>query len=259
MTGIKITDSQIATVGTTSTEPSLPDWYVLARDSDFKWEEDLDGSGYWHYIGTAGKVAIPHIIQGKEVTSYRDMFANTSVSGVFSNNQNVTDMSYMFDGSTTTHLDLKYLDTSSVTNMRGMFKYSQAIDINLSKFDTRNVTDMCCMFYGSQVIHLDLFRFKTSNVTNTSYMFFKSQSQTLNISSFDISNVTNMYAMFYDSQAITLNLSSFDTSKVATMRAMFTYSQATTGYARTQEEADKFNSLASKPSRLVFKVKPVAN
>ena len=53
----------------------------------------------------------------------------------------------------------------------------------------------------------------------------------------------------------TEDLSSFDTSKVTNMSGMFSYSKATIGYARTQTDADKFNSSSSKPSKLVFVVK----
>ncbi len=61
--------------------------------------------------------------------------------------------------------------------------------------------------------------------------------------------------MFRDSQATTLDLSSFDTSNVTNMGDMFLSSQATTGYARTQTDADNFNSSSNKPSALTFVVK----
>lgn len=64
-----------------------------------------------------------------------------------------------------------------------------------------------------------------------------------------------MIQMFANSKATTLDLSSFDTSKVTDMSFMFSNSAATTGYARTQTDADKFNSTSYKPSRLNFIVK----
>lgn len=64
-----------------------------------------------------------------------------------------------------------------------------------------------------------------------------------------------MMAMFTYSQATSLDLSSFDTSSVTNMMTMFYLSQATTGYARTQADADKFNSSSNKPAGLVFVVK----
>lgn len=68
-------------------------------------------------------------------------------------------------------------------------------------------------------------------------------------------NVTNTTAMFYGSQATSLDLSSFDASNVTTMNNMFRNSKATIGYARTQADADRFNSSSSKPSTLNFVVK----
>ena len=55
--------------------------------------------------------------------------------------------------------------------------------------------------------------------------------------------ITNMDRMFYNSQATTLDLSSFDTSNVTNMSNMFASSKVTSGYARNQTEADKFNNL----------------
>ena len=61
--------------------------------------------------------------------------------------------------------------------------------------------------------------------------------------------------MFYGSQATSLDLSSFDTSSVTNMNGMFAESQVTTGYAKTCEEAAKFNRSYRKPSGLTFTVK----
>ena len=88
-----------------------------------------------------------------------------------------------------------------------------------------------------------------------SSMFRSSKATSLDLSNFDTSNVTNMDTMFYDSKATTLDLSSFDTSKVTDMGWMFTRAKATTGYARSQEDADRFNASSHKPSELTFVVK----
>ena len=88
-----------------------------------------------------------------------------------------------------------------------------------------------------------------------SSMFGYTLVETLDLSSFDTSNVTNMSYMFFKSAATTLDLSSFDTSNVIYMDAMFGNSKATTGYARTQNDANKFNNSSGKPSGLTFVVK----
>ena len=64
-----------------------------------------------------------------------------------------------------------------------------------------------------------------------------------------------MRSMFYNSKVTSLDLSSFDTSKVTDMNRMFWEAKATTGYARTQADADKFNASSDKPSTLTFVVK----
>ena len=210
----------------------IPSYYVMAQDSDFSGT----ANGKFKYIGSHEYVIIPHVIKGVNVTSYSEMFRDnesTILKGVASDNPNVTDMSHMFRSSQATTLDLSSFDTSSVTDMSFMFNNSQATTLDLSNFDTSSVTTMYIMFQNNRATTLDL-------------------------SSFDTSNVTNMNRMFQDSQATTLDLSSFNTSKVyswGNMTNMFYGSKATTGYARTQVDADRFNASSGKPSKLTFVVK----
>jgi surface protein len=228
----------------------------LAQDDDF-----VKVNNRWVYRGSELEIEIPHIIQGEKVTSYDYMFSGTGsylatpVTRVVSNNKSVTSMRYMFYNSSATTLDLSSFDTSSVTDMNYMFSGSSATTLDLSSFDTSNVTTMSGMFRNSSATTLDLSSFDTSNVTNMSQMFRDSSASTLDLSSFDTSKVTNMGYMFYGSSASTLDLSSFDTSNVTNMLGMFQNSQATTGYARTQADADRFNNSSGKPSALVFVVK----
>ncbi|WP_368667998.1 BspA family leucine-rich repeat surface protein, partial [Pseudomonas sp. Kh13] len=88
------------------------------------------------------------------------------------------------------------------------------------------------------------------------YMFGYSSATSLDLSSFDTSSVTNMRCMFRYCSATSLDLSSFDTSSVTDMSYMFRYCSATIGYARTQADADRFNTSSYKPAGLVFVVKP---
>jgi len=112
-----------------------------------------------------------------------------------------------------------------------MFVYSGATNVNVSNFDTSKVTNMSSMFYESKAINLDLSSFDTSNVIDMDWMFFNNKSTLLDLSSFDTSNVTDMFGMFY-------------------------FCTATTGYARTQADADNFNASDYKPGGLTFIVKP---
>jgi len=86
-------------------------------------------------------------------------------------------------------------------------------------------------------------------------MFSDSNAVSLDLSSFNTSKVKNMRYMFFNSKAKELDLSSFDISNVEDMGMMFSVSKATTGYAKNQKDADKFNSTSYKVSTLKFIVK----
>ncbi len=171
------------------------------------------------------------------------------------NGKLVTSMALMFMNSKATTLDLTNFDTSNVTNMYLMFAESQASILDLSNFNTSNVTNMMGMFLESAATTLDLSSFDTSKVTYMWAMFAESQATTLILSSFDTSKVTDMSVMFANSQATILDLSNFDTQNVTHMVSMFQGAKATTGYARTQSDANKFNKSSDKPSGLTFVVK----
>lgn len=64
-----------------------------------------------------------------------------------------------------------------------------------------------------------------------------------------------MSNMFRSSQATSLDLSSFDTSSVTNMMNMFYNCVADPRYARTQADADKFNSTSAY-SGVQFTLKP---
>ena len=176
---------------------------------------------------------------------------------------NVTNMRDMFSGSisnqiaTTEIKGLENFDTSKVTDMSNMFSLSKVTTLDLSSFDTSNVTSMAGMFSYSKATSIDVSSFDTSNVTNMNGMFASSTATEIKgLENFNTSKVTNMSYMFSQSKVTTLNLSSFDTSNGTNMNMMFDSSKATTGYARTQEDADRFNaSTTSRPSGLTFVVK----
>ena len=174
----------------------------------------------------------------------------------------VTDMKSMFCGCfDLTSLDLSKFDTSSVTDMSHMFRECSGLtSLDLSKFDTSSVTDMNQMFDEcSGLTSLDLSKFDTSSVTDMRSMFYDCRSLTsLDLSNFDTSDVTDMGWMFYGCRSLTsLDLSNFDTSDVTDMSNMFNGCRSlSTAYARTQADADKFNSSSNKPSNVNFIIKP---
>ncbi|MEF2690172.1 MAG: BspA family leucine-rich repeat surface protein [Bacilli bacterium] len=198
-------------------------------------------------------------INDKPIVSMNGMFQNskaTSIDLSSFDTSKVTNMAGMFSFSNATSLNLNSFDTSNVTNMSSMFSNSATMEIKgLENFDTSKVTDMSDMFRSSKLTNLDLSNFDTSNVTDMNEMFRGSAATTLDLSSFDTSNVTSMYGMFESSAATSLDLSSFDTSNVTNMSWMFQGSKATTGYARTEQDANRFNASGYKPSGLTFVVK----
>ena len=70
--------------------------------------------------------------------------------------------------------------------------------------------------------------------------------------------ITDMSNMFLSCSATSLDLSSFNTSNVTNMYGMFGDCSATTGYARTQADADKLNASSNKPAGLVFVSKVIS-
>lgn len=134
---------------------------------------------------------------------------------------------YMYKGESATVIIPKTIQGTPMINYLGMF---------VSSLASKVISD-------------------NSEVTGMSGMFYNSQAKTLDLSSFDTSNVTDMSSMFRESQTILLDLSSFDTSSATDMSNMFRDCAATKGYAKTQADADKFNSSLNKPATLNFIVK----
>ena len=112
-----------------------------------------------------------------KVVNMYGMFWNTKVTTLdlssFSTS-NVTDMSFMFNGSeAATIKGLKNFNTSKVTNMNGMFSATQLSTLDLSNFNTRNVTNMSKMFYNNKKLTTIYVSnsFVTSKVTSSTNMF----------------------------------------------------------------------------------------
>ncbi|MDF7639785.1 BspA family leucine-rich repeat surface protein [Lactobacillus sp. ESL0791] len=144
------------------------------------------------------------------------------------NTENVTDMSYMFNGDTSlTTLDNTTLDnndapwgTANVTNMDSMFNGDGNVaDLRfVKKFDTTNVTSMANMFNGNnKITELDLSLWNTKNVTSMNNMFNGDAAlTTLKLgSNWNTSKVYYMQNMFNGTSKLSsLNLSAFDTSGI---------------------------------------------
>ena len=171
----------------------------------------------------------------------------------------VENMSYMFYNSSVLELDISHFNTSNVSDMSHMFESTVLEELDLSNFDTSKVTNMKSMFDDAKIHRLDVSSFDTSKVADMSFMFEGLELDSLNITNFDTSKVTTMRGMFRSTKIPVLDLSSFDTTSVTDTTWLFTSSTATIGYARTEADMNKFNSLTSynKPSSLVFTLKEV--
>ena len=166
-----------------------------------------------------------------------------------------TDGSFVYIGSKEFIIIPHKIKGVTVTSTANMFGSGASIVKGVATLEGHSITDVAYMFNGSQATSLDLSSFDTSKVTTMGSMFNGSQATSLDLSSFDTSNVTTMGSMFRNSKATSLDLSSFNTSNVTGVANMFYGSQATTGYARTQADANKFNSSYQKPAGLNFVVK----
>ena len=170
----------------------------------------------------------------------------------------VTDMCSMFDNLKLESeiVGLDHFDTHNVTTMKGMFQMVKIPALNLQSFNTEKVTDMSYMFWDADVPEINLSSFDTSSVETMSWMFTGTTASSIDVSSFNTSNVTNMSRMFFTTRNLTtIDLSSFDMSNVTNTNYMFESTSATTGYARTQEDADILNAIDKKPDTLIFVVK----
>jgi len=119
----------------------------------------------------------------------------------FSRN-NITNMSYMFDGcSSLKELNLSHFNTDNVTDMIKMFYDCSLLkELKLNKFNTSKVINMYAMFCRcASLKELNLSNFNTNNVTDMSYMFDGCSSlKELNLTNFNTKNVTNMLNMFFE-------------------------------------------------------------
>lgn len=204
--------------------------YYLPTEEDF----NFDWPSSPRYIGEEKFVRVPEALNGKPLTSMTSMFTShygRMIEGVALDNPAVVNMEAAFSGLTSSSLDLSQFKTVGAVNMGFLFSdiyYMEQID--LSTFDVSAVDNMSSMFKGSWFKSLDLTSFKFGVRVSVGYMF-------------------------YGSHAELLDLSSWDTSYLGYHSEMFTNCKATTGYARTQEDADFFNAVKGKPAALTFVVK----
>ena len=250
---------------------AIDSWDVSEKQngSIMAWYTDSDNNGkYELYLGQDGGV----VANPNSRFLFARFSALNSIDLSHLDVSHVVNMKGMFFSLQIPNLDLgSNFDTSNVTDMSYMFygtsSNSSTFALNLgSKFDTSKVTDMHHMFYrtgySSTNFALNLgSNFDTSHVTNMSNMFNQtgrsSSSFTLNLgSNFDTFSVVNMSYMFYEtgysSQSFTLDLGShFDTSHVTNMSYMF-YSVGFNSPVFTLNLGNLFNTLRVEQMSYMF-------
>lgn len=150
---------------------------------------------------------------------------------------NVTDMSYLFYESSSTH-NLSNWDVSSVENLTYTFANS-SFNGFVNNWELSSLTDMTSTFYNSRLgPNVDISGWDVSNVSTMrrtfQRMYFGGNVGLSDLSNWNVGNVTDMYQMFFGNQSRDLNISSWDVSNVTTMEAMFA-SENVGGFPRLNE------------------------
>ena len=214
---------------------------------------NLGDVGGYFYGASNLKITATDILNTVGTTNMSSAFRESGVDTVPSMNSwnmsNVTNMSYMFFG-TTFNQNIGNWNTASTTDMSWMFTNNNSFNQNIGSWNTSNVTTMSSMFYSAAAFNQNIGSWNTANVRGMSSMFmgaaafnnggdgsinnwvvskvtgmggmFRSANHfNQNIASWDTSNVTNMSYMFYVASAFNQNIGSWNTSKVTSMSSMF--------------------------------------
>ena len=200
---------------------------IVASDSNAVY---LDSNGVtikaydWAKVGDTGRIngvnyTIVDWYSLRALIKTESVITNVCVS-------KITDMSYLFDSTSSTYRlsfnqDISSWDVSNVTNMGGMFKNAANFNQSLNNWEVSNVTDMYDMFYNATSFNAALNNWDIGNVTNMSFMFYNAYAFNQDISSWDVSNVDIMSGMFYNTTSFNQPLNNWDVGNVLEMRFMF--------------------------------------
>ncbi|MCT4403920.1 BspA family leucine-rich repeat surface protein [Leuconostoc falkenbergense] len=156
----------------------------------------------------------------------------TAFDATNSYTDNVTNMSYMFNGSGVTTLNLSGWDVDKVTTFQYMFNGNDKLTtLNLANWGvdrTATNVNMRSMFENTvSLTSLNLTNFKTTNVTEMPRLFWQTGLTDLDLSDWDVTKVTTLGSMFYNTQLATINLSNWDVGRTATTVTMgYMFSQS---------------------------------
>lgn len=198
-------------------------------------------------------ISIPNV-KSMETTFYNAKIKNLDLS-IFKNLNSLETLRSTFNKYEADELDLTGFNTSHVISLESTFGYSKIGDLDLTELNLSNVTNMTSMFRNSNIGNLKIY--STNKLENTTRMFDGSTINNLDLSGMNTTNVTNMREMFAGANISTIDLSSFTLNDSVNMYAMFNNCNATTGYAKDQASANKFNNKNTTkiPDTLHFEVK----
>ncbi|EKJ5652808.1 DUF285 domain-containing protein [Campylobacter coli] len=129
--------------------------------------------------------------------------------------KHITDMSYLFAGSTRKDFSgIESWNTGRVKTMRSMFEGSKLFNEDIGTWDVGNVGDMAWMFLNCSNFNQDISKWDVGNVETMAGMFWGCKSFNQNIFKWNIKKVKDMSYMFKYCKLFNQDLSFWDTIKV---------------------------------------------
>ena len=179
------------------------------------------------YMFSSCALKNPFNIDNWDVSNVTDMSYMFFGSSTFNQNigswnvENVKNMSNIFAGALAFNQNIENWDVGNVTTMLGMFQSAKAFNQNIGNWDVRKVTNMSAMFFGALSFNQDIGNWNVMNVTDMSSMFLSANVFNQNIGNWDVRKVTNMSAMFQMATSFNQNIGYWDVSQVTNMSSMF--------------------------------------
>ena len=171
--GVVLSGNVNATIdwGDTSSDVVSVDGTIEHTYSDSAAHEISISGSASHFSASTGQPGA-HCVTG---VSQWGTLGLTSLSNAFNNLSNlvavpadlpytVTDVSSMFESTSSFNQDISTWDTSHVTNMSGMFAWTQSFNQPLASWDVSNVTNMAYMFNNSSSFNQPIDSWNTAKV-----------------------------------------------------------------------------------------------
>ncbi|EAI0973103.1 BspA family leucine-rich repeat surface protein, partial [Campylobacter jejuni] len=129
----------------------------------------------------------------------------------------ITDMSYLFTGSTRTNFSgIEKWNTGKVKTMRSMFECNKFFNEDIGAWDVGDVRDMAWMFLNCPNFNQNISEWDVKKVETMSGMFWNCESFNQNIRKWNIKKVWDMSYMFKYCKLFNQDLSSWNTKRIRT-------------------------------------------